>query len=283
MLRKCVFPAAGYGTRFLPATKSMPKEMLPIVNKPLIQYGVEEAIDAGISEIAIVSGRGKRAVEDHFDISYELEHQISGTSKEALLDQIRNVLESCTFYYTRQMEMKGLGHAVLTAEAIIGQEAFAMILADDLCISEGAGVMAQMKALYDEHQCSIVAIEEVPADQTESYGIVAGAEIAEGVIRISEMVEKPKPEDAPSNLAIIGRYILTPDIFDLIRSTPPGKNGEVQITDALAQQAIQGRVLGYRFAGRRFDCGSIDGFVAATNFVYQNYYKKGWNYPVKKI
>ncbi|MFT4713985.1 MAG: UTP--glucose-1-phosphate uridylyltransferase [Candidatus Azotimanducaceae bacterium] len=283
MLRKCVFPAAGYGTRFLPATKSMPKEMLPIVNKPLIQYGVEEAIDAGISEIAIVSGRGKRAVEDHFDISYELEHQISGTSKEALLDQIRNVLESCTFSYTRQMEMKGLGHAVLTAEAIIGQEAFAMILADDLCISEGAGVMAQMKALYDEHQCSIVAIEEVPADQTESYGIVAGAEIAEGVIRISEMVEKPKPEDAPSNLAIIGRYILTPDIFDLIRSTPPGKNGEVQITDALAQQAIQGRVLGYRFAGRRFDCGSIDGFVAATNFVYQNYYKKGWNYPVKKI
>jgi UTP--glucose-1-phosphate uridylyltransferase len=283
MLRKCVFPAAGYGTRFLPATKSMPKEMLPIVNKPLIQYGVEEAIDAGISEIAIVSGRGKRAVEDHFDISYELEHQISGTSKEALLDQIRNVLESCTFSYTRQMEMKGLGHAVLTAEAIIGQEAFAMILADDLCISEGAGVMAQMKALYDEHQCSIVAIEEVPADQTESYGIVAGAEIAEGVIRISEMVEKPKPEDAPSNLAIIGRYILTPDIFDLIRSTPPGKNGEVQITDALAQQAIQGRVLGYRFAGRRFDCGSIDGFVAATNFVYQNYYKKGWNYPVKKV
>lgn len=283
MLRKCVFPAAGYGTRFLPATKSMPKEMLPIVNKPLIQYGVEEAIDAGITEIAIVSGRGKRAVEDHFDISYELEHQISGTSKEALLEQIRSVLETCTFSYTRQMEMKGLGHAVLTAEAIIGQEAFAMILADDLCINDGASVMAQMKTLYEEHQCSIVAIEEVPSSQTESYGIVSGEEISEGVIQISEMVEKPKPEDAPSNLAIIGRYILTPDIFDLIRSTPPGRNGEVQITDALARQASEGRVLGYRFTGRRFDCGSIDGFVEATNFVYEHYYKKGWNYPVKKI
>jgi len=283
MLRKCVFPAAGYGTRFLPATKSMPKEMLPIVNKPLIQYGVEEAIDAGITEIAIVSGRGKRAVEDHFDISYELEHQISGTSKEALLDQIRSVLETCTFSYTRQMEMKGLGHAVLTAEAIIGNEAFAMILADDLCINDGASVMAQMKALYDEHQCSIVAIEEVPSSHTESYGIVSGKEMSEGVIQISEMVEKPKPEDAPSSLAIIGRYILTPDIFDLIRSTPPGRNGEVQITDALARQASEGRVLGYRFEGRRFDCGSIDGFVEATNFVYENYYKKGWNYPVKKI
>jgi UTP--glucose-1-phosphate uridylyltransferase len=281
MLRKCVFPAAGYGTRFLPATKSMPKEMLPIVNKPLIQYGVEEAIDAGITEIAIVSGRGKRAVEDHFDISYELEHQISGTSKEALLSQIREVLDVCTFSYTRQKEMKGLGHAVLTAESIIGDEPFAMVLADDFCVHDGPSILAQMRTLYDEYQCSIVAIEEVPADQTESYGIVSGRDIAEGVFQIEEMVEKPKPEDAPSNLAIIGRYILTPDIFDLIRETPPGRNGEVQITDALAAQAKQGRVLGYRFKGRRFDCGSIDGFVSATNFVYENYYKRGWNYPVK--
>jgi UTP--glucose-1-phosphate uridylyltransferase len=281
MLRKCVFPAAGYGTRFLPATKSMPKEMLPIVNKPLIQYGVEEAIDAGITEIAIVSGRGKRAVEDHFDISYELEHQISGTSKEALLSQIREVLDVCTFSYTRQKEMKGLGHAVLTAESIIGDEPFAMVLADDFCVHDGPSILAQMRTLYDEYQCSIVAIEEVPADQTESYGIVSGRDIAEGIFQIEEMVEKPKPEDAPSNLAIIGRYILTPDIFDLIRETPPGRNGEVQITDALAAQAKQGRVLGYRFKGRRFDCGSIDGFVSATNFVYENYYKRGWNYPVK--
>jgi UTP--glucose-1-phosphate uridylyltransferase len=281
MLRKCVFPAAGYGTRFLPATKSMPKEMLPIVNKPLIQYGVEEAIDAGITEIAIVSGRGKRAVEDHFDISYELEHQISGTSKEALLSQIREVLDVCTFSYTRQKEMKGLGHAVLTAESIIGDEPFAMVLADDFCVHDGPSILAQMRTLYDEYQCSIVAIEEVPADQTESYGIVSGRDIAEGIFQIEEMVEKPKPEDAPSNLAIIGRYILTPDIFDLIRETPPGRNGEVQITDALAAQAKRGRVLGYRFKGRRFDCGSIDGFVSATNFVYENYYKRGWNYPVK--
>jgi UTP--glucose-1-phosphate uridylyltransferase len=281
MLRKCVFPAAGYGTRFLPATKSMPKEMLPIVNKPLIQYGVEEAIDAGITEIAIVSGRGKRAVEDHFDISYELEHQISGTSKEALLSQIREVLDVCTFSYTRQKEMKGLGHAVLTAESIIGDEPFAMVLADDFCVHDGPSILAQMRTLYDEYQCSIVAIEEVPADQTENYGIVSGRDIAEGIFQIEEMVEKPKPEDAPSNLAIIGRYILTPDIFDLIRETPPGRNGEVQITDALAAQAKQGRVLGYRFKGRRFDCGSIDGFVSATNFVYENYYKRGWNYPVK--
>jgi UTP--glucose-1-phosphate uridylyltransferase len=255
--------------------------MLPIVNKPLIQYGVEEAIDAGITEIAIVSGRGKRAVEDHFDISYELEHQISGTSKEALLSQIREVLDVCTFSYTRQKEMKGLGHAVLTAESIIGDEPFAMVLADDFCVHDGPSILAQMRTLYDEYQCSIVAIEEVPADQTESYGIVSGRDIAEGVFQIEEMVEKPKPEDAPSNLAIIGRYILTPDIFDLIRETPPGRNGEVQITDALAAQAKQGRVLGYRFKGRRFDCGSIDGFVSATNFVYENYYKRGWNYPVK--
>jgi len=273
MLRKCVFPAAGYGTRFLPATKAMPKEMLPIVNKPLIQYGVEEAMSAGITDIAIVSGRGKRALEDHFDVSYELEHQIAGTSKESLLGDIREVLETCNFSYTRQKEMKGLGHAVLTARSMVGDEAFAMILADDFCVNPGGdSVLTQMSKLYEEHQCSIVAIEAVPQNQTESYGIVAGEQIAEGVIRISEMVEKPAPEDAPSNLAIIGRYILTPDIFELIENTPPGKNGEVQITDAIARQAAEGRVLGYQFKGRRFDCGSVEGFVAATNYVFENIY-----------
>jgi UTP--glucose-1-phosphate uridylyltransferase len=274
MLRKCVFPAAGYGTRFLPATKAMPKEMLPIVNKPLIQYGVEEAIDASVSDIVIVSGRGKRAIEDHFDISYELEHQIAGTSKESLLTDIRDVLDACTFSYTRQKEMKGLGHAVLTAKSMIGDEAFAMILADDLCINPGGrSVLSQMKALYDEHKCSIVAIEEVPKDQTHKYGIVAGEMLNERVMRVSEMVEKPAAEDAPSNMAIIGRYILTPDIFDLIETTPPGKNGEVQITDAIAQQAKEGRVLAYKFEGTRFDCGSIEGFVDATNFVFRSVYK----------
>ena len=281
-IRKCLFPAAGYGTRFLPATKSMPKEMLPIVNKPLIQYGVEEAMDAGIEYVAVISGRGKRAVEDHFDISYELEHQIAGTSKDQLLDNIRLVLSKCSFTYTRQMEMKGLGHAVLTGKPIIGNEPFAMILADDFCVNEAQGVLSQMVELYKTYQCSIVAIEEVPSDATESYGIIAGDEIEPGVYRVTNMVEKPKPEDAPSNLAIIGRYILTPDIFDKIENTPPGRNGEIQITDALAQQAAEGNVIAYKFKGQRFDCGSIAGFVEATNYVYNNYYTKGWNYPVQK-
>lgn len=273
MLRKCVFPAAGYGTRFLPATKAMPKEMLPIVNKPLIQYGVEEAIDANLSEIVIVSGRGKRAIEDHFDISYELEHQIAGTSKESLLTDIREVLDACNFSYTRQKEMKGLGHAVLTARSLIGEEAFAVVLADDFCFNPGGdSVLAQMRMLYEEHNCSIVAIEEVPHDQTGSYGIIVGEDLGNGLIQISDMVEKPDSENAPSNLAIIGRYILTPDIFDLIKNTPPGKNGEVQITDALAQQAKEGRILGHKFEGRRFDCGSIEGFVSATNFVFKELY-----------
>jgi UTP--glucose-1-phosphate uridylyltransferase len=280
VIRKCLFPAAGYGTRFLPATKAMPKEMLPIVNKPLIQYGVEEAIEAGVSDVAVISGRGKRAVEDHFDISYELEHQIAGTSKDQLLNSIRDVLERCRFTYTRQMEMNGLGHAVLTGQSIIGNEPFAMILADDFCVSDNDAVLKQMVDLYEQYQCSIVAIEEVPVNATESYGVIAGEEIADGVFRVSEMVEKPKPEDAPSNLAIIGRYILTPDIFDKIESTPPGRNGEVQITDALAMQAAEGNVIGYKFKGQRFDCGSIAGFVEATNYVFSNYYTKGWNYPV---
>ena len=281
-IKKCLFPAAGYGTRFLPATKSMPKEMLPIVNKPLIQYGVEEAIDAGITDVAVISGRGKRTVEDHFDISYELEHQIAGTSKEELLDDIRKVLNVCSFTYTRQMEMKGLGHAVLTGKSIIGNEPFAMVLADDFCVNEGKGVLKQMVKLYDKYQCSIVAIEEVSNDATESYGVISGEEIEPGIYRVNNMIEKPKPEDAPSNLAIIGRYILTPDIFDKIENTPPGRNGEVQLTDAIAQQAAQGKVIGYKFEGQRFDCGSIAGFVEATNYVYNNFYTKGWNYPVQK-
>jgi UTP--glucose-1-phosphate uridylyltransferase len=282
-IKKCLFPAAGYGTRFLPATKSMPKEMLPIVNKPLIQYGVEEAMDAGITDITVISGRGKRAVEDHFDISYELEHQIAGTSKEQLLDDIRTVLSTCSFTYTRQMEMKGLGHAVLTGRPVIGNEPFAMVLADDFCVNESENVLQQMVKLYDRFQCSIVAIEEVPTDATEMYGIVAGEEIEPNIYRVTDMVEKPKPEDAPSNYAIIGRYILTPDIFDRIENTPPGRNGEVQITDAIAQQAKEGNVIAYKFEGQRFDCGSIEGYVEATNYVFNNYYKKGWNYPVKKL
>lgn len=267
-IRKCLFPAAGYGTRFLPATKAIPKEMLPVLTKPLLQYGVEEALAANINTIAIVTGRGKRAIEDHFDISYELEHQIKGTSKEHYLTEIRSLITQCTFSYTRQVEMKGLGHAILSGETLIGHEPFAVVLADDLCDGNSEGVLAQMVSLYEKHGCSVVAIEEVPREQTYKYGVIAGEEIEEGVYRVSDMVEKPDPKDAPSNLAIIGRYILTPDIFDIIRDTKPGKGGEVQITDAILEQAKQGRVLAYKFKGKRFDCGSVDGFVEATNYFY---------------
>lgn len=272
-IKKCVFPAAGYGTRFLPATKAMPKEMLPILDKPLIQYGVEEAMEAGMLDIGIITGRSKRAVEDHFDISYELEHQISGTSKEALLSGIRRIINDCTFSYTRQMEMKGLGHAILTAETLVGHEPFGVILADDLCINDqgGEGIMRQMLRVYEKYRCSLVAIEEVPEGEVSKYGIIDGAPLDEGVFKVNKMVEKPSPDQAPSRLAVIGRYILTPEIFDIIRRTPPGKNGEIQITDALQTQARENMVLAYQFKGRRFDCGSLEGFVEATNYFYHRY------------
>lgn len=274
MIKKCLFPVAGYGTRFLPATKSMPKEMLTVVNKPLVQYGVEEAIEANLCEIALVTGRGKRAIADHFDISYELEHQIAGTSKEKYLTSIREVLDRGVFTMTRQREMKGLGHAILTGEVLVGNEPFGVILSDDLCINEaGEGVMAQMVRLFRQFRCSIVAVQEVPMDQIHKYGVVAGQSLKEGLYRVDNMVEKPTAEDAPSNLAIIGRYILTPDIFDILRDTPPGKNGEIQITDALMTQARSGCVMAYKFEGRRFDCGAVDGFVEATNYVYHNIYE----------
>jgi len=276
MIKKCLFPAAGYGTRFLPATKAMPKEMLPVANKPLIQYGVEEALQAGLTGIAIVTGRGKRALEDHFDISYELENQIRNTDKEKYLVGIRKLLDECTFSYTRQIEMKGLGHAILSGQPLIGDEPFAVVLADDLCVNpEGDGVLQQMVKLYNQFRCSIVAIQEVDPQETSKYGVIAGEMIRDDIYRVNAMVEKPKPEDAPSNLAIIGRYILTPDIFDLIKNTPPGKGGEIQITDALMQQAQNGCVLAYKFKGERFDCGSAEGYIDATNYCFENFYKKG--------
>ena len=268
LIKKCLFPVAGYGTRFLPATKAMPKEMLPIVTKPLIQYAVEEAMAAGITGMAFVTGRGKRALEDHFDISYELKHQIAGSDKEKLLAETRNIIENCTFSYTRQVEMKGLGHAIEVGGNLIGDEPFAVILADDYCVAEDDSVLSQMVKLFDKYQCSIVAIEAVPQDETDRYGIIEGEEEAEGVFRISNMVEKPAAEDAPSNLAIVGRYILTPDIFEILHNTPPGKNGELEITDTLLTQAQQGQVIGYKFHGRRFDCGSVDGYIEAINYTY---------------
>lgn len=274
MIRKCLFPAAGYGTRFLPATKAMPKEMLPIVNKPLIQYGVEEAHAAGLQHMAVITGRGKRALEDHFDISYELEHQIQGTDKERYLDSTRLLIDACTFSYTRQVEMKGLGHAILCGQQLIGDEPFAVVLADDLCVNPGGDpVLLQMIELYRQFRCSIVAIQEVPREETHKYGVIAGEMIRDDLYRVSHMVEKPKPEEAPSNLAIIGRYILTPDIFPLIADTEPGKGGEIQITDALMKQARQGAVLAYKFKGQRFDCGSAEGYVEATNYCFEQFYK----------
>jgi UTP--glucose-1-phosphate uridylyltransferase len=270
-VKTCLFPVAGYGTRFLPATKSMPKEMLPILNKPLIHYAVEEALDGGLTQMALVTGRGKRAIEDYFDITYELEDQISGTPKQRRLTSVHELIDRCTFSYTRQVRMKGLGHAILTGHILVGNDPFGVILADDLCVNDGPGVMAQMLEVHRRSGCSVVAIEEVPAGSVDQYGIIAGDDRGDGIYQVSEMVEKPRPGDAPSNLAIIGRYLLTPDIFDILRSTEPGKGGEIQITDALNRQAREGRVLAYRFQGRRFDCGSVDGFVAATNFFYQRY------------
>lgn len=276
MISKCLFPAAGYGTRFLPATKAMPKEMLPILTKPLIQYGVEEAMEAGCEVMAIITGRGKRAITDYFDTSYELEHEIKGSSKEELLKEIREIIEKCTFTYTRQHDMKGLGDAIYKGKALVGeQESFAVILADDLCFNpKGEGVLTQMVRLYEKYRCCIVAIMEVPKEEVHKYGIIEGNLIEEGVYMISNMVEKPDVKSAPSNLAVIGRYILTPEIFKMIEKTKPGKNGELQITDALCEQAKKGMVLGYRFKGKRFDCGSVDGFVEATNYFYARDQKK---------
>ena len=269
MIKKCLFPVAGYGTRFLPATKAMPKEMLPVLTKPLVQYGVEEAVEAGLTDVGFVTGRGKRAIEDHFDLSYELEHQIQGTGKEKLLTGIRELIGACTFSYTRQVTMRGLGHAILSGRTLIGDEPFGVVLADDLCFGSGSGVLAQMVRIFKQFRCSIVAIQEIPESETHKYGVIAGQAISDSIFRVTDMVEKPAPGEAPSNLAIIGRYIFTPDIFEILESTEPGKNDEIQITDALLHQARHGAVMAYRFAGKRFDCGSVEGFVEATNHCFR--------------
>ncbi len=275
MIKKCLFPAAGYGTRFLPATKSIPKEMLPIVNKPLIQYGVEEAAQAGMTDIAIVTGRGKHAIEDLFDNNRIIEDAIQGSEKESLLEDTNTLMKNCSFSYTRQKQMKGLGDAILSGEPLIGNLPFGVVLADDLCIGENGqdGVLKQMLSIYAQHQCSIIAVEEVPDEDTHMYGIVSGKEISPGIYAIDDMVEKPDPGSAPSKLAIIGRYLLTPDIFELLRNTPAGAGGEIQITDALKAQIKTTGVIGYRFRGQRFDCGSIPGFVQATNYFYQHFFQ----------
>jgi len=267
LIKKCLFPAAGYGTRFLPATKAVPKEMLPILTKPLLQYGVEEALSAGIKNMAIVTGRGKRSIEDHFDNAFELESQLSGTTNEYYLDEIKEIIEKSTFTYVRQQQMLGLGNAILTGEPLIGNEPFAVILADDLCDCDENGVTSQLIEIYKKHQCSVIAVEEIPTHQTNKYGIIAGnlLDNSNNTYQVTDMVEKPDEKRAPSNIAIIGRYILTPDIFNILKNIKPDKNGEVQITDALLVQAKQGKVIAYKFKGKRFDCGSVKGYLEATN------------------
>ncbi len=269
MINKCLFPAAGYGTRFLPATKAVPKEMLPILTKPLLQYGVEEALSAGINNMSIVTGRGKRAIEDHFDNAFELEAQLSGTLKEFYLKEIKELIKKSTFTYIRQKQMLGLGHAILTGEPLIGDEPFAVILADDLCDGAENGVISQMIEIFNQYKCSVVAIQEVPMNQVNKYGIIAGNLLnnSNNTYQITDMVEKPEEKNAPSNMAIIGRYILTPDIFNILKNIKPDKNGEIQITDALLIQAKQSKVIAYKFNGTRFDCGNITGYLQASNFL----------------
>jgi UTP--glucose-1-phosphate uridylyltransferase len=267
-INKCLFPVAGYGTRFLPATKAIPKEMLPILTKPLIQYGVEEAMSAGMTAMAMVTSKYKQAIEDHFKPHADIEASIKGTAKESLLDEVNHASEQCDFTYIEQQQMLGLGHAIYTGKPLIGNEPFAVILPDDLCTNDGDSVLTQMTKLFDQHlDCCIVAIEEVPMTEVDKYGVIDG-ELLEGSIsayRVNSMVEKPSPAEAPTNLAIIGRYILTPEIFDVLENTSPDKNGEIQITDALMTLAKEGKVIAYKFQGARYDCGSVKGFVVATN------------------
>jgi UTP--glucose-1-phosphate uridylyltransferase len=268
LINKCLFPAAGYGTRFLPATKAVPKEMLPILTKPLLQYGVEEALAAGIKNMAVVTGRGKRSIEDHFDNAFELESQLKGTPKEHYLNEISDVISKATFTYVRQKKMIGLGDAILSGEPLIGNEPFAVILADDLCDCSNEGIMTQMMKVYQDYQCSIIAIEEIEIEESTKYGIINGTLIneTEDTFNVNHLIEKPEISQAPSNLAVIGRYILTPDIFDILKKIKPDNKGEVQITDALEVQAKQGKVVAYKFKGKRFDCGSVEGYVKATNY-----------------
>lgn len=263
-IKKAIFPVAGLGTRFLPATKAMPKEMLPVVDKPLIQYAVEEALSAGIEQIIFVTGRGKSALEDHFDHSFRLEQTLISKEKDDLLKQVQEIIpESGTIVYTRQNQPLGLGHAIWCARDIIGDEPFAVLLADDLIMSDTT-VLGQMISKFERIRASVVAIEEVNKSETDKYGIIDGIEAGDDMVEIKGMIEKPKPENAPSNLAIIGRYILTPKIFELLGRQQRGAGGEIQLTDAMAVLLQDQPIYGYKFNGKRFDCGSKAGFLKAN-------------------
>ena len=266
-VRKAVFPVAGLGTRFLPATKASPKEMLPVVDKPLIQYAVEEAYAAGIRHMIFVTGRSKRAIEDHFDTAYELEAELEAAGKKELLELVRSIQPSdmdCAF--VRQPRSLGLGHAVLCAEPLVGREPFAVLLADDLMVGPQGGqpVLAQMATAFRKQGRSVIAVQEVPEDQVHKYGIVAGEPAGGPLIRIQRIVEKPKAAEAPSRMGVAGRYILTPSVFDEIRNQPRGVGGEIQLTDGIARLMSNEAVYAFQYEGKRYDCGSKEGFLEAT-------------------
>lgn len=266
-VRKAVFPVAGLGTRFLPATKASPKEMLPVVDKPLIQYAVEEAYEAGIRDMIFVTGRSKRAIEDHFDTAYELESELEAAGKTALLELVRSIApQDMNCLFVRQPRSLGLGHAVLCAEPLVGNEAFAVLLADDLMVGAPGhqGVMAQMTAAFEKQGRSLLAVQEVPPEHTQRYGIVKGESAGGPLMRIDEIVEKPAPEVAPSRMGVAGRYVLTPRIFEEIRNQPRGVGGEIQLTDAIARLLAHETVYAFQYAGKRYDCGSKEGFLEAT-------------------
>ena len=265
-IRKAVFPVAGLGTRFLPATKALPKEMLPIVDKPLIQYAVEEAYEAGIRHMIFVTGRNKRAIEDHFDTAYELENELEINQKHDLLKVVRAIPDDMDCSYVRQSRALGLGHAVLCAAPLVGDEPFAVLLADDLMCGPlgGAGVLTQMVNVFREKQTSLLAVQEVPLAQVKRYGIVAGQPAGKRLLKAEKLVEKPSPQDAPSRMGVSGRYILTPGVFTEIRNNPPGAGGEIQLTDGIAKLIATEGVHAYEYEGKRYDCGSKQGFLEAT-------------------
>ena len=266
-LNKAVFPVAGLGTRFLPATKAQPKEMLPVVDKPLIQYAVEEAYAAGIRHMIFVTGRNKRAIEDHFDTAYEMENELEMAQKHDLLALVRSVQpDGMNFAFVRQPRTLGLGHAVLCAEHLVGKEPFAVLLADDLMVGPpgGASIMAQMAAQFEQLQQSVLAVQEVPLDQTRRYGIVVGEAVSPGLMKVKKIVEKPAPEVAPSRMGVAGRYILTPAIFEHIRRQATGVGGEIQLTDGISSLLTEETVYALQYQGKRYDCGSKEGFLEAT-------------------
>lgn len=262
-ITKAVFPVAGLGSRFLPATKASPKEMMPVVDKPLIQYAVEEAVSAGITDMVFITGRHKRAIEDHFDTAYEVEAELAARGKQELLRAVQEVIpKHVNCIYIRQPEALGLGHAVLCAQPVVQDEPFAVILADDLIDGDPA-VIKQMVEVYARHQCSVLGVQDVPREQTRQYGIVSSTYLEPGVERVNGLVEKPRPEDAPSTLAVVGRYILTPRIFHHLAKAQAGAGGEIQLTDGIAALLQEETLLAYRFNGTRYDCGSKLGYLKA--------------------